>query len=255
MRRKLFIKKSLIFLLFLPLVWSFSCGGKTTTRPIKPKYKFTINGVVVKDLSLGKDIAYFIILRDSTAFDSAVVKVGIDTLKNKGSGTYYKEISLNFEQNVSITISCPKDSFSFGASVLIPGYFYIDPFPLAGDTLNPGGQSVPVSWSPSIHASGYFLSVVRPDTTPGVVGYTILDDLNDRSETILPEGFRTSQGTLVYGRYEVYVIAYYKSFLEYPAMPFELAEGLPKDNLDGANGTIGSGVVAEKKYIRVTTLQ
>lgn len=247
------MKRNLFFLLLFSLVLFLSCGGKTTTRPTKPKYKFTINGVVVKDLSLGKDIAYFTVLRDSTAFDSAVVRVGADTLKNQGSGTYYKETPLSFGQNVSITISCAKDSFSLATSRLIPSNFYIDDLPLDGDTLNPGGQSVPVSWGPSINAFGYFLSVVKPDTTPGVVGYTILDNLNDRSETILPTGFRTSQGTLVYGRYYVYVIAYYKSFLRYPEMPFELAQGLPTDNLSGANGTIGAGVVAEKKYIRVVT--
>jgi len=257
MKKNLSMKRSLIFLLFFPLVLFFSCGGKTTTRPTQPKYKFTINGVVVKDLSLGKDIAYFTVLRDSTAFDSAVVKVGTYTLNNQGNGHYYKEALqlFNFGQNVSIIISCAKDSFSLATSRLIPSNFYIDDLPLDGDTLNPGGQSVPVSWSPSINASGYFLSVVKPDTTPGVVGYTILDNLNDGSETILPTGFRTSQGTLVYGRYYVYVIAYYKSFLRYPEMPFELPQGLPTDNLSGANGTIGAGVVAEKKYIRVTTLQ
>jgi len=74
-----------------------------------------------------------------------------------------------------------------------------------------------------------------------------LDDLNDRSETIPPEAFRTGLETLVEGRYEVYVIAYFESFLEYPGMSFELPQGLP------ANGTIGAGVVAKKKFIRVVT--
>jgi hypothetical protein len=257
MRKNLLIKRSFVFLLFFPIILCFSCGGKTTTRPTKPKFKFTINGVVVKDLSLGKDIAFFTILRDSVTFDSAIVKVGGYTLNNEGGGEYSKEASqlFNFGQNVSITISCSKDSFSLATSRLIPSYFYIDDLPLDGDTLNPGGHSVNVSWSPSIYASGYFISMVKPDTTPGVVGYTKLDDLNDRSEAILTEGFRTSQGTLVYGRYEVYVIAYYKSFLEYPGMSFEIPQGLPMNNLDGANGTIGTGVVGEKKYIRVVTSQ
>jgi hypothetical protein len=253
MRKDLFMEKSLIFLLFLPLVLFFSCGGKTTTRPTKPKFKFTINGVVVKDLSLGKDIAYFTILRDSTAFDSAVVRVGTDTLNNQGNGIYYKEASqlFNFEQTVSINISSTQDSFSLGTSVLMPGNFLINELP-ANDTLNVGGHYFIVSWQASAHASGYFLSVVKPDTTPGIVGYTTLDDLNNRSENIPPDAFRIGVN-LVEGCYEVYVIAYSGSFLEYPGMPFELAQGLPKDNLDGANGTIGAGVVAEKKSIRVTT--
>ncbi|MFQ6002204.1 MAG: hypothetical protein ACE5KJ_00475, partial [Candidatus Zixiibacteriota bacterium] len=94
---------------------------------------------------------------------------------------------------------------------------------------------------------------VKPDTTPGVVGYTTLDDLNVGSQNIPPEAFRIGEETVIYGIYEVYVIAYFRSFLEYRGMPFELPGGLPTNNLDGANGTIGAGVVAEKKYIRVVT--
>jgi hypothetical protein len=256
MRKNLFMKGNLVIFLLLPLVLFVSCGGKRTTRPTQPKYKFTVNGVVVKDLSLGKDIAFFTILRDSVTFDSALVKVGGYTLNNQGSGKYSKEASqlFDFGQNVSINISCTKDSFSLVTSRIIPGYFYIDDLPLDGDTLNPGGQSVPVSWGPSIYASGYFLSVVKPDTTPGVVGYTTLDDLNNRSENILPDAFRIGDN-LIKGRYEVYVIAYYRSFLEYPGMIFELPTGLPTNNIENANGTIGAGVIAEKKYIRVVTSQ
>ncbi len=250
MRKNLFMKKSLVFLLLFPLVLFFYCGGKRTTRPSKPKYEFTINGVVVKDLSIGMDIAYFTILRDSVAFDSAVVKVGSDTLENQGSGVYCGEAPqlFDFGQNISISVSCAEDSFSLDTFMVIPDTFYIDDLPLEGDTLNPGGLSVPVSWRTSLYASGYFLSVIKPDTIPGVVGYTTLDDLNDRSETIPPEAFRTGLETLVEGRYEVYVIAYYESFLKYPGIWFELPPGLP------ANGTIGTGVVAEKKYIRVVAL-
>jgi hypothetical protein len=255
MRKKLFMKRNLVIFLLLPLVLLVSCGGKRTTRPIQPKYKFTVNGVVVKDLSLGKDIAFFTILRDSVTFDSALVTVGGYTLNNQGSGKYSKEASqlFNFGQNVSITISCAKDSFSLATSVVIPGNFLINELP-ANDTLNVGGHNVIVSWQASAQASGYFLSVVKPDTTPGIVGYTALDDLNNRSENIPPDAFRIGDN-LIKGRYEVYVIAYYRSFLEYPGMVFELALGLPTDNLDGTNGTIGAGVVAEKKYIRVTTSQ
>ena len=40
------MKKSLVFVLFFPLAFLFFCGGKRTTRPTEPEYKFTINGVV-----------------------------------------------------------------------------------------------------------------------------------------------------------------------------------------------------------------
>jgi hypothetical protein len=254
MRNSLLMKKNLVFLLVFPLVLLLSCGGKRTSRSTTPEYKFTINGVVVKDLSVGKDIAYFTVLRDSVAFDSALVRVGTDTLQSRGGGVYSEEASylFGFEDALTVTVSSAEDDFAFSQNFRMPAYFYIDEMP-ASDTLNTGGHEVSVSWRPSVHASGYFLSVVRPDTTPGVVGYTTLDELNDRSETIPLEGFRTSQGTLVYGTYEVCVIAYYGSFVEYPGKQFELPDGLPMDNLEGAFGTIGAGVVAERKHIKVVT--
>jgi len=48
-------------------------------------------------------------------------------------------------------------------------------------------------------------------------------------------------------------VAYYGGFPEFPGMAFELPDGLPTGNLSDANGTIGAGVIAEKKRIRVVT--
>ncbi|MFH1335822.1 MAG: hypothetical protein ABII96_04840 [Candidatus Zixiibacteriota bacterium] len=247
--------QSIGLVVLLSILLSLSCGGKVITRPNQTNFQFTINGVVVKDMNLNKDIVYFAVLRDSVAFDSAVVKVGNDTIAYQGNGIYRKEATnlFNFGQSVSITITSTKDNFSLTASRHIPGSFNINDLPLAGDTLNPAGESVPFTWDVSSNASGYFFSVIRPDTTPGVVGYTALDDLNDRSETIPVDAFRTSQGTLVYGRYEVYVIAYNQSFTNYQGMIFELPAGLSVDNLENANGIIGAGVVAQKKRISVVT--
>jgi hypothetical protein len=247
------VKIGLAFLLGVLLF--LSCNGKTTTRTKPTNFQFTVNGVVLKDMNLEKDIAYFVILRDSVAFNSAVVIVDSITLINQGNGIYRKEASnlFNFGQNVSITITSTADNYSLTASRHIPGNFHINDLPLPGDTLNPAGQEVPFTWNVSSNASGYFFSVIRPDTTPGVVGYTALDVLNDRSETIPLDAFRTSQGTLVYGRYEVYVIAYNQTFTDYQGMIFELPAGLPGDNLGNANGIIGAGVVAQKKRISVVT--
>lgn len=240
--------------LFLCLMLSFSCGGEVTTRTTPTKYKFTINGVVVKNLNLDKDIAYFTVLRDSVAFDEAVVVLETafrtDTLLSQGDGVYSEETShfFDFGHVVKITVSSPTDKFNLSSLMMIPDYFYIYELPFDG--LNPGGNDVTVDWRPSIHASGYILSLVTPDATPPVVGRTARISGSDAN--IPDSAFKTSGGTLVKGTYELYVIAYYESFLEYPGMAFELPEGLPTDNINNdANGTIGAGVVAEKKYIRV----
>jgi hypothetical protein len=249
MKYKTAMKNGLI--LFLLIIFSFSCGGKVTTRTPQDQYKFTINGVVAKDMNSGKDIAYFAVLRDGNPFDSAVVKVGSDTLANQGNGNYYLEgfPLFSYGQNVSINISYAGDNFSLATSVLIPGSFFIDELP-GNSQLNVGGHSVPVEWGASTGAGGYFLSMTGP---AGSVGHAVLDQDNNRAETIPPDAFRTSPGDLVEGFYDVYVIAYYKSFLYYSGIAFELPQGLPTGNLDGANGTIGAGVIAPLVEIEVTS--
>ncbi len=251
MKYKTAMKNGLI--LFLLIIFSFSCGGKVTTRTPQEQYKFTINGVVAKDMNSGKDIAYFAVLRDSNPFDSALVKVGSDTLANQGNGNYYLEgfPLFNYGQTVSINISSAGDDFSLATSVVIPGSFYINELP-ANDQLNAGGHSVPVAWSVSAGTGGYFLSMTGP---AGSVGHAVLDQDKNRTETIPPDAFRTSPGDLVEGIYDVYVIAYYKSFLYYTGIAFELPPGLPTGNLDGANGTIGAGVIASSVAIEVTSEQ
>lgn len=253
MRKDLFMKKSLVFLLFLPLVLFFSCGGKTTTRPTKPKFKFTINGVVVKDLSLGKDIAYFTILRDSTTFDSAVVKVGAHTLNNQGNGTYYKEASqlFNFEQNVSINISSPQDTFNLGTSMLMPGYFQITSKARDSVTSAQTGD-IAMVLSLSTGASGYFKSIVKPD---GSNGFTRVIPATDIPNTSIPRDVFYEGETFVTGIYRIYLVAYRTSFLAYPGMAFYLPSGLPANNISGANGTIGAGVVAPLDSVKAVVGQ
>jgi hypothetical protein len=246
MRKNLFVRKSLVFLLFFPLVLFFSCGGKTTTRSTKPKYKFTINGVVVKDLSLGKDIAYFTVLRDSTTFDSAVVKVGDHTLTSQDSGTYYEQASqlFNFGQNVSIIISCAKDSFSLVTSVVMPGSFRITSINYDSIT-SAQTNDVVMSFSLSSNASGYFKSIVRPNGSNGFTGLIPAIEIPDAPipRAAFGEPFIT-------GIYKVYLVAYRASFLGYPGMAFYLPGGLPTDNISGAHGTIGAGVVAPLDSIK-----
>jgi hypothetical protein len=239
-------------ILFLCMTLSFSCGGKVTTRTEDEQQEFTINGVVVKDRNLEKDFVYVNVLRNSEPYQGAMVQAGAHILTNQGGGNYYKEgpSLFTFGQNVSVTVTCP-DDFTLAASVVMPGNFSIVSLP-ANDTLNAGGHSVAVTWNPSAQSSGYFLSVAKPGAVPGTVGYAARDENKDRAETIPPDAFRDGL-TLVEGLYEVYVIAYYGGFPAYPEMPFELPDGLPTGNINGANGTMGAGVIAEKARIRVTT--
>lgn len=238
------MKKSLVFLLVFPLLLFFFCGGKRTTRPTKPKYEFTINGVVVKDLSLGKDIAYFTILRDSATFDSALVKVGQDTLISQGggSGIYSEEAShlFDFGDTITITVSSAEDDFTLRFDAVIPGYFRITSINHRNVTAALADDVV-VAFNASANASGYFISVVRPDGSNGYTDRIVADEIPHKS--VLRDAFYPGD-VFTHGTYPIYLVSYYKSFLRYPRMGFYLPAGLPEDELTGAYGTIGVGVVA-----------
>lgn len=238
------MRKSLAFLLFLPLVLPLSCGGERTTRPSEPKYEFTINGVVVKDLSLGKDIAYFTILRDFVLFDSAVVKVGSDTLESQGggSGVYSKEAShlFDFGDTLTITVSSAEDDFTLCFDAVIPGNFGIISINHRNVTAALADDVV-VTFSASANASGYFISVVRPDGSNGYTDRIVADEIPHKS--VLRDAFYPGD-VFTHGTYPIYLVSYYKSFLWYPGMGFYLPAGLPEDELTGSYSTIGVGVVA-----------
>ncbi|MGB2980823.1 MAG: hypothetical protein WBC77_06225 [Candidatus Zixiibacteriota bacterium] len=235
--------------LFLLIIFFFSCGGKVTTRPDDDEHEFTINGVVVKDMNSGKDIAYFSILRDGDPFDGAVVKVGSDTLENEGNGNYFLDgfPLFNYGQNVSINISSAADDFSLSTSRQMPGSFEItsiNPDPVrSGNT-----EDVKVHCNSSAGASGYLINIIRPDGSNGYAGLVSLGDMITIGASIPRDAFEEG-GAFVEGTYQVYVVAYDGSFVYYPGMEFDLPAGLPSGNLSGANGTVGAGVLAASASI------
>ncbi len=241
------------WVILLGALLSFSCNGKTTTRVKPTNFQFTINGVVVKDLSLGKDIAYFKVLRDSLAFDSALVRVGSDTVKNSGNGVYIKQATKLFDygQNISIHVSSGKDNFSVSTSILMPGSFQITSLnhdSIASNETN----DVAMTFSLSSGASGYFKSIVQPD---GKNGDTELIPSGQFGNTPIPRNsFYDEHDNYVTGLYKIYVIAYGSSFLVYPGMTFYSPSGLPTNSITGANGNIGAGVVATPRSIKAREL-
>lgn len=240
------LKIGLILLLCTGL--SLSCGGKVTTRTEEPEYEFTINGALVKDMDLGKDIACFTILRDSDPVTGAVVIVGSDTLADQGGGKYFKDASklFDFGEHVLILISSSVDTFALTTSGQVPGSFQItsiNPSPVTGAR----AEEVFVYGSSSAGAQGYFMNVIRPDGSNGYAGLVSLIDMIQGKR--LPRDTFGEGGAFLTGTYKVYAVAYHGSFVSYPGMPFYLPDDLPTGNISGANGTIGAGVVARLKYL------
>lgn len=246
------MKKLIVFIGVTVLLLSFACEKKPI-GPIVQKPTFTVNGVVVKDLDISKDIAYFMVSRNDTLFNTASVKVGNKTIPSIGSGAYYSD-TMSFSAAISYTdsIISAQDTVTITFGFTMPDTFSVNITP-AKDTFRTVDFPIHVNWTASGSANGYIISVVKGDSIPGAVLYSGTDDASPFP--IPNQAFYTSgMGTLVTGFYWIYVIAYNKSFVSYPGMPFTLPSGLPANNISGAQGTIGAGVVAQKVEIYVTTL-
>lgn len=248
------MKKLIVFLLAGVLLFSFSCKKKSI-GPVNEKPTFTIYGVVVKDMNTpAKDIASFTIWRNDTLYDYATVKVGNQNIPNTGSGLYYAALPYNtFEGNTTYidSIISSQDTVTITFSFTMPDTFRINRLQ-ANDSLNAGGHSVQVSWISSPNATNYVISLAQDTVTGARLFKTIVGSTDT---TITPDAFRNTADQLITGDYYIYVVAYNNSFFSYPEMPFELPSDLPSDNITGAKGTIGAGVIARKANIYVTTTQ
>ncbi len=248
------MKKSILFIWMLILLLGFSCKKKPI-GPITEKPTFTIYGVVVKDLNISKDIVSFTVSRNDTLYNNAIVKAGNKVIPNIGSGAYYQEFSdttfhamtayidsiISVQDTVTIT---------FGFTMTDTFSIHITP---EKDTFRTIDLPIRVDWTASGNANGYIISVVKGDTISGAMLYSAT--VSGSPQGIPNQAFfTTGMGSLVTGYYWIYVVAYNRSFVSYPGMPFTLPSGLPANNISGAEGTIGAGVVAQKAVIYVTSL-
>ena len=248
------MKKLTLFLLVAIFLFSFSCEKKPT-GPTTQKPTFTIYGVVVKDLNISKDIAAFTVSRNDTLYNGATVKAGNKIIPNSGSGAYYQEFSDTTFHTMTAyidSIISEQDTVTITFGFTMPDTFSIHITP-DKDTFRTIDLPIQVNWTASSNANGYIISVVKGDTISGAVLYSATVD---GSPVSIPNQtfYTTGMGTLVTGYYWVYVVAYNKSFIGYPGMPFTLPAGLPANNITGAKGTIGAGVIAKKAIIYMTTL-
>jgi hypothetical protein len=245
------MKRLTLFLLAAIFLFSFSCEKKPT-GPTTQKPTFTIYGAVVKDLNLSKDIVAFTVSRNDTLYNAVTVKAGNKIIPNVGSGIYYQEFSDTTFHTMTAyidSIISSSDTVNITFRFVMPNIFSVSINP--ADAVNEGAEAVNVFWttSSSDSASGYFISVIKGDTISGAVLYRAIVS---GSQTPIPrETFRKLNGDPVSGLYWVYMVAYNKSFVSFPGIPFSLPTGLPANNISGATGTIGAGVIAQKVVIRV----
>jgi hypothetical protein len=248
------MKKSITFLLAAVLLFSFSCKKKPI-GPVNEKPTFIVYGVVVKDMNTpAKDVASFTVWRNDILYNYATVKVGNQNIPNIGSGLYYAALPYNtFEGNTTYidSIISSQDTVTITFSFTMPDTFSIG-IQSDKDTFTTTDFPIDLNWTTSSNPDGYILGVAKGDTISGAMLYSGI--IASPPQPIPQTAFYTDgMGNLVIGDYWIYILAYNKSFVSYSDMPFELPSGLPANNITGAKGTIGAGVIAKKAIITMAT--
>jgi hypothetical protein len=246
---RMIVKLSPIILIGLVFL---SCGKSSLKPPTGLHY--TVNGVVVKDMTTSKDLAFFSVLRDSVPYSQALVKVDTVKIDSLGGGVFFKEFLINKfkpKYSYSITIFCPQDSTTITFPFVMPDTFRIASInPPYGDFQM---RARGVEWRASFASTGYFISVREKAPAQGAKGFLGYPDIGTTSVTIPIESFYN--GTVpIFNTYYINIVAYYKSFLTFPNIPFSLPGGLPLNNINGASGTIGIGVLAPVDSIKISSL-
>jgi hypothetical protein len=244
------LKKLILFLMIAVLLFGYSCGKKPTA-PVTKKTTFTVYGAVVKDMNFSKDIVYFTVRRNDTLYNSATVKVGNKTILNSGAGLYdslFADTTFKVKTAYTDSIISSQDTVTITFGFTMPDTFSAQTSS-DKDTFRLQDFPIEVTWTASSNSSGYFISMVKGDTIPGAMLYSTTK--SGTSASIPGDAVLNVFDQLVTGYYWIFVVAYNKSFVSYPDVPFDLPVGLPANNISGAEGTIGAGVIAKKVTIYV----
>ncbi len=245
---KLYIAGLLLLISFGLLV--LSCGLPWGTNPRIKAPAFNVNCVLVKDLNTGTDLAYFEIQRNAVFSNIDTVKVDTFLIPISGTGKNFSNTLLfDFLSLINVRLVNLADAFSSSGGVRMPDSFEIDTISGIPYPLNPGGQAVTLTFTPSESTTSYIISVAPQDTLSTAAGYS--DFVTCCQATIPPEAFRDSAGTPQFGTYYIYMVAFKNSFYTYPGIPFSLPAGIPTSSLPNTSGTFGAGIVAQKDSVIV----
>jgi hypothetical protein len=236
-----FSLESMVLLLALLI---FSCDKRASVTRSRPEISFSVDMVVVEDLSQRRSVAEAEFRRNGSLFDDAAISVRGSALTSEGSGSYFSQSpALNLSTGVNqLAFISENDSYHETVAVVLPDSFgTTDVFPRD----NHDAQEVLVNWSHSNAATRYLLVVVSrnypaDNTTPfmAVYGSTV-------NSAIVPDTtFEDPDGFIVDGIYSIYIVAFNQGFGEYDGIPFPLPLGLPQQRISEPSGYLRYGTVA-----------
>jgi len=217
--------------------------------------------VLEKNLDSGQDVVYVKFTRDAAAVDDGVVVVDGDSIatssvSGKGNKTYATQ-RWQHSEKIQIAAVDASESFVYRDSVVIPDGFVIDHVVPANHILRPSDGSAQVSWTASIGAANYLISVDSRNAGLNPVGFAGYNESQfGLSQEILPSAFRDTFGNLIEDVYDLKVVAYFPNFIARDGAPYK---SLPGDDIripilnDNVTGAIAALVLADRDTLLVET--
>jgi hypothetical protein len=217
--------------------------------------------VLEKNLDSGQDVIYVRFRKDGVGISGGVVVIDADTIatssaSGQGNKTYTPPRWQHGEK-IQVAALDTSGPFVYRDSVVIPDELNIDNVLPANRIWRPIDGNAQVSWTTSIGAVNYAISVrARTSNTPsrGLSAYS--QSQMGLSQEIPPSAFRDQFDNLVQDVYDLKIIAYSPNFIARPNPPYKTPPGddvrtpILKTNIDGG---IAALVVSGRDTLLVQT--
>ena len=224
--------------------------------------EYNLRVVLEKNLDSGYDIVDISFTRDDDGIPGGVVVVDGDTATTgSGSGQgnrTYTTPRWQHGEKIQIAAIDASESFVYRDSVVIPGDVSIENVTPANRIWRPVDNNALVSWTTSIGASNYVVSVkarTTNSTSRGLAEYS--ESQAGLTHVIPPTAFQDQFNNVIEDVYDLTVIAYSPNFIiPVASRPYKtpLSEDVPspiqEDDIDGAIAAI---VVADADTLVVQT--
>lgn len=214
--------------------------------------------VLEKNLDSGEDVIYIRFRKDAIGIPGGVVVIDADTIptssaSGQGNRTYATPRWQHGER-IQIVAIDTSESFVYRDSVVIPDAFEIDNVIPVNRIWRPIDGNANVSWTTSIGAVNYAISVkARTADSPSRGFSEYSTSQTALSQSILPSTFRDQFDNLILDVYDLTVIAYAPNFIARPNPPYKTPPG---DDVRTPiiNNSIDGGIAALVVTVRDTLL-
>ncbi|MFH2056155.1 MAG: hypothetical protein ABIJ61_09375 [bacterium] len=248
----------------LSLLLLNSCGDTTPNGEVKDTHVIRfVHALLAED---GHVHSYLEITRNGEPFNLAAIGLynDSDTLpmglmaRDSEQGTYsgsFNDFDLDTTRLIRTELNTPTDQFTFSHQLNMPDTFSFAAPGQPGNLVRSSDGTVPLEWTASRKAHGYFVIVEPASSSNQAAGYAALVNSQVNSVSVPMTAFQDNLGFRV-GEYNVWVVAYQDNPIDSPALPFTLPAGFTADiNRVGVTGQAGAIYVPEKLVLTAVVTQ